>query len=296
MATTEITWPKKTREYEDMDADSTRWNEFKFRDGDIVINTLGKSGTTWMQQIVGQLIFDGAEGLYGDPMGGPSSISVWLELRVVPLKDVFARLEAQTHRRFIKSHLPIDALVFSPKAKYIYVGRDMRDIVWSWYAAITVPMREPKNPPSLPLLPKVSVREFYLHVADYEPMWKHIQNWWEFRNLPNVLFVHFNDLKADLESEFRRIARFLDIPIKESLLPQMLAHCGLDYMQEQMRGADPMSAPFATSFFAHKGTNGRWKDVLTADEIALADKAAAKYLSPDCARWLKTGEKPKGEK
>jgi hypothetical protein len=42
-------------------------------------------------------------------------------------------VEAQTHRRFLKTHLPLDALVFSPKAKYIYIGRDGRDVVWSMY-------------------------------------------------------------------------------------------------------------------------------------------------------------------
>ena len=42
-------------------------------------------------------------------------------------------VEAQTHRRFLKTHLPVDALVFSPKAKYLYIGRDGRDVVWSMY-------------------------------------------------------------------------------------------------------------------------------------------------------------------
>ena len=42
-------------------------------------------------------------------------------------------VEAQTHRRFLKTHLPVDALVFSEKAKYIYIGRDGRDVVWSLY-------------------------------------------------------------------------------------------------------------------------------------------------------------------
>ena len=42
--------------------------------------------------------------------------------------------------------------------------------------------------------------------------------------------------------------------------------------------------------FINKGTNGRWKDVLSADEIAKADLIAAKNLTPDCAHWLRTGE------
>jgi aryl sulfotransferase len=287
-----IEWPKKTREYEDMDADSTRWNDFKFRDDDIVIDTLGKSGTTWMQQIVGQLIFKGEDALFADPI----STEQWLDLRIRPIKEILDLLEAQTHRRCIKTHLPIDALVFSPNARYIYVGRDMRDIIWSWYSAISIPMREPANPPSLPLLPKVGVREFYLHVADYEPMWSHVKNWWAFRHLPNVLFVHFSNLKADLGREIRRIALFLDISLDEALLPKMIEHCSLDYMRDKLTaGSTPKNAGFASSFFVHKGANGRWKDVLSSEEIALADAAAAKYLTPECAHWLATGELPKGE-
>ena len=42
-------------------------------------------------------------------------------------------VEAQTHRRLLKTHLPVDALRFSPQAKYLYIGRDGRDVVWSMY-------------------------------------------------------------------------------------------------------------------------------------------------------------------
>lgn len=73
-------WPRKTREMESHHFDSTVWNKFKFRDDDIVISTYAKSGTTWMQQIVGQLLFDGVEGL------NVAEISPWLDLRVPPAK------------------------------------------------------------------------------------------------------------------------------------------------------------------------------------------------------------------
>src|SRR5262249_34029224 len=108
--------------------DSTRWNGFQYRFDDIVIATWAKSGTTWMQQIVGQFIFGGGEGI---PVG---DISPFMELAFIPpIAELRAMLEAQTHRRFLKTHLPLDALVFSPQAKYIYIGRDGRDTLWSWY-------------------------------------------------------------------------------------------------------------------------------------------------------------------
>ena len=52
-----IVWPKKTRELHNHHFDSTIWNDFRFRDDDIIIATYAKSGTTWMQQIIAQLLF-----------------------------------------------------------------------------------------------------------------------------------------------------------------------------------------------------------------------------------------------
>ena len=120
-------WPAKQRDIHNHHMDSTRWNGFPFRDDDIIIGTWAKSGTTWMQQIVGLLVTGGEfpELAFG--------ASPWLDLRIRPLDEVQAQLQAQQHRRFIKTHLPVDALVFSPKARYIYIGRDVRDVIWSMY-------------------------------------------------------------------------------------------------------------------------------------------------------------------
>ena len=113
MDTTTISWPQKQRELHNHHFDSTIWNDFKFRDDDIVIATYGKSGTTWVQQIVGQLLFNGAEDV------SVAELSPWLDLRVPPKEVKLEAVEAQAHRRFLKTHLPIDALVFSPRAKYL---------------------------------------------------------------------------------------------------------------------------------------------------------------------------------
>ena len=113
--------PKKTREMHSHHFDSTIWNDLQFRGDDIVIATYAKAGTTWTQQIVGQLIFG------GDPSLQVSEMSPWLDLRIPPKEVKLPMVEAQVHRRFLKTHLPVDALVFSPKAKYLYIGRDGRE-------------------------------------------------------------------------------------------------------------------------------------------------------------------------
>ena len=127
MATDSIAWPQKTRELHNHHFDSTIWNDFQFRDDDIVIATYAKAGTTWVQQIVSQLLFNGEEGME------VAEMSPWLDLRVPPKQAKLPAVEAQSHRRFVKTHLPVDALVFSPKARYLYIARDGRDVVWSMY-------------------------------------------------------------------------------------------------------------------------------------------------------------------
>src|SRR3954466_11924217 len=123
---TPIAWPVKHREMHNHHMDSTVWNGFRFRGDDVIVATYGKSGTTWTQQIVAQLIFNGAEGVE------VSKISPWVDLRIMP-PEAIAGLELQAHRRVLKTHLPVDALVFSPQAKYIYIGRDGRDAAWSLF-------------------------------------------------------------------------------------------------------------------------------------------------------------------
>lgn len=101
------TIPVKNRELHNHHFDSTIWNDFNFRNDDIVISSYAKSGTTWLQQIIAQLLLNGEEGME------VAEMSPWLDLRVPPKEVKLPMVEAQTHRWFLKTHLPVDALVFS---------------------------------------------------------------------------------------------------------------------------------------------------------------------------------------
>jgi aryl sulfotransferase len=296
-----ITWPVKIREMKTALFDSTRWNGFPFREGDVVVATWGKTGTTWVEQIVTQLLMDAPEGLR---VGcGP-----WVDMRLQRLEEVLGELERMNHRRCLKTHLPLDALVFNPLARYIYVGRDARDVVWSAYNHQTSFTEEAldafNNTPGRvgpPVThPQFGVRDYYLQFLEtgempgfcMAPFWSHVRSWWEVRHLPNVLLVHFDDLKKDAEAEARRAAKLLGVQLAEDRWPVLLEHCSFDYMRTEAATADVFSFLWrdgAQSFF-HKGTNGRWKDVLTPEEIARCDEVAARELTPECARWLRAGE------
>jgi aryl sulfotransferase len=118
--------PIKSHEMHNHHFDSTKWNNFPFREDDVIVATAYKSGTTWVQNILVQLMFQGRE-----IPANTTELYPWLDLRFPPAEVQIPLIESQTERRQLKTHLRLDALVFSPKAKYIYVGRDGRDCYMS---------------------------------------------------------------------------------------------------------------------------------------------------------------------
>ena len=295
-----MNWPEKTRELHNHHFDSTIWNDLKFRDDDIVIATYAKAGTTWMQQIVAQLMFD------GDPDVAVAEMSPWVDLRVPPKEVKLPLLEAQTHRRFMKTHLPVDAIRFSPQAKYLYIGRDGRDVVWSmynhhlnanqtWYDALNdTPGRV--GPPIGP--PPNDIRQYWREWLDRDgypfwSFWENVRSWWAVRDLPNVKFIHFANLKHDMAREIRGIAEFLDIPIKESRWEAILEHCSFEWMKKNATKTVPLGGAFwdaGAEVFINKGVNGRWSNTLTPEEVAEYETRSRSELGDECAHWLATGE------
>ena len=289
----------KTRELMNHHMDSTLWNEFQFRDDDVVVATYGKSGTTWTQQIVGQLIFQGDESI------AIHDISPWWDMRIVP-PPVREAFDAQIHRRVVKTHLPTDALVMSPKAKYIYVARDGRDVVWSLYnhhlnfkpIAYELFNGTPGLVGEALPPPDPDIRRYFNTWVQKDgcPFWSFWDNtatWWGLRDQPNVKLIHFNDLKADLAGEMKAIAEFLDIEIPQDKWPSLVEHCTFDYMKAHADRYAPLGGmPWegGSDTFINKGVNGRWRDVLTTQDIAAYEAMALEKLGPQCAHWLATGE------
>ena len=294
MATTKVTPPRQV--IDTLMSDTERWDHVKLRPDDIIVASWGKTGTTLTQQMVYQLVTGGFDDV------AAIEASPWIERRAGgPAKSIAAVLEAQTHRRVVKTHAPFEATPFLDTIKYVYIGRDARDVVWSLHnhmlleveqlralgaerlKALGVAERELNLP---------AARQFYLHWLEtpdeapgQEPsFWVNVQSWWNQRHRPNVLLLHYAHLIADLAGEMRRLAAFLDIRVDEARLPSLVERCGLDYMRKQATGSR-----LPAGFF-NKGTNGRWRDVLSPEEVALCDEVAGKKLTLDCAHWLKTGE------
>ncbi|MBN1580296.1 MAG: sulfotransferase domain-containing protein [Anaerolineae bacterium] len=313
---TENHLPSRCRTYKNHALDSTSWDQFKPRNGDVIITTALKAGTTWMQTIVGNLIFQDRA------IPGPLwQLTPWLDSRGGSLEEDLALLEAQTHRRFLKTHLPLDALPYAPQIKYIYVGRDGRDVfmsLWNHYRHMQPGLiarfnRSPERAQDpFPSCPDDIHAFFKMWIGtswfswehDGYPFWSlfyHLRSWWAYRHLPNILFVHFNDLLVDLDGQMRRVARYLDIEIDETIWPALVDKATFNTMKANAENVVPDGGSFLTGGarrFLNKGTNGRWKGVLTQEELALYEEKTKKELGPDSRKWIELGMQAleKGEK
>jgi aryl sulfotransferase len=233
-------------------------------------------------------------------------MSPWLDLRVPPKAEKLPRVEAQTHRRFLKTHLPVDALRFSPQAKYLYIGRDGRDVVWSmynhhvnanstWYAALNdTPGRV--GPPIEK--PPADVRQYWRDWMDRDghpfwPFWDNVRSWWAIRDLPNVPLRALRQPQARhgrRDAADRRVSRH---PARSARWDAIVEYCSFDWMKRHATKSVPAGGAFwdaGAEVFINKGVNGRWRDVLTAEESAEYERRAVDELGPECARWLATGE------
>ncbi|WP_207755470.1 sulfotransferase domain-containing protein [Nonomuraea cypriaca] len=287
--------------YRSDEEDSGRWSGFPFRQGDIVISTRSKSGTTWMQMICALLVFQTP-----DPPEPLSVMSPWLDHLVVPEDEVYARLAAQRHRRFIKTHTPLDGVPIDARTTYIVVARHPLDMAVSLYhqgsnldrERIRALTNQPE--PSGSSAPRPPLRDWLLRWMDKDVapvdemdslpgvMW-HLSDAWRRRlRQPNVLLVHYDDLLGDLAGEMRRLAGALGISMPEEVWPALVKAATFDSMRSR---ADRLLSNAGgllkdTAAFFRRGASGSGRELLTDDEFARYQERTRQLAPPDLLEWL----------
>ncbi len=289
--------------YTSPDEDSARWEGFPFRDGDIVISTRSKTGTTWVQMICALLIFQTPE--LDAPVGW---YSPWLDRLIRPKEEIFARLEGQRHRRFIKTHTPLDGIPVDPRATYIVVGRHPLDSAVSLYhqgeninrarqRQLTAELTG-QPAPAGPDKPRKPAREWLLDWIDNEAgpheqmdsirgVFWHDSDAWARHAEPNIVLLHYADLCADLDGQMRQLARRLDITVPEPAWPALVEAATFDSMRaaaEKVTGGGQILK--SASAFFRRGTSGAGRELLTEEELTRYDARAAALAPPDMLGWL----------
>jgi len=287
------------RHYSSADEDSARWDGFAFRDGDVVVSTRSKSGTTWVQ-LVCALLVHGTEDLPA-PLG---TLSPWLDHTVEPIDDVLARLEAQPHRRVVKTHTPLDGVPQDPRATYVVAARHPLDMAVSLHhqganidrervAQLTgVPARERGPRPSVhdwlvdwtqeettPQQQMDSLVGVLHHVTD---AWRRVEQ------TPDVVLVHYADLLADLPGQVERLARRLRVPVTPERVQQIVAAGTFEAMRDRSTALAPgaggvLKDPRA---FFRSGRSGEGRALLTEAERTAYDERVAGLAPPEVLAWL----------
>jgi aryl sulfotransferase len=286
-------------------SDNLRWDALALREGDIVICAPPKCGTTWTQRLVSLLVFNGPD------MPGPMSmLSPWLDLTVQPIEEVVAALDAQEHRRFIKTHTPLDGLVLDDRVTYIGVGRDPRD------AAVSMLMdrdrmqalhqvagppheRSPQRGPDpdgersplevlrswmeRPVMPPKGI-------VSLATIFHHFGSLWHRRHLPNVALFHYADYQVDLVGELVRLAAVLGIDVTRDRAAELAEHATLDAMRARASELTPDLWPSHESVF-RAGGRGTWRDIFTEAVHRRYRERAAQLAPQDILAWAHDGRR-----
>lgn len=262
--------------------DSARWEGFAFRDGDIVISTPPKCGTTWMQMIIALLVLQSPD--FDRPL---ALISPWLDMLTRDLATVVSDLDVQRHRRFIKTHTPLDGLPEDERVSYVCVGRDPRDVGISW-----ISQGRPVNPDPV-------LERFWLwvddtapptdHIASLRGTLHHLSTFWGVRDRPNVFLLRYEDLNADLELEMRAIAARLNFTVPDGDWKALVEAATF----QQMRARADHLAPNSTKVywrdnrgFFRCGRSGQWRTSLDANDVVRYQARVEQLAAPDLAAWV----------
>ena len=297
--------PERIHAYKDVIMDSERWDAFHPRNGDIIVATPAKCGTTWTQMICALLVHQSAE--LPLPL---TKLSRWMDRHTEPAEKVAADFDAQPWRRIVKTHTPLDGLPYWEGVHYVFCGRDPRDAYLSMMDQLLnvspETMADARKRGGFPddfAFPNDPNQVFPIWLTTgHQPwMWDgwpagsclYLSNtYWQHRDLANLTFLHYSDLTRDREREMRRLAKALGIAVNEDKWPALVEAAGFAAMKAKASDNAPgahLGEWTSDSNFFPKARNAEWRAVLTEENQALYEKVSAERLEPDLKRWLEGG-------
>ena len=309
------------------------------RDGDLVVAAGGKSGTTWMLYCAHQIRVKGSDEVeYGDV----ALSSPWPELIQRPgatwaqhkaeLNTTTTRCLGYSFRscnmplrlywdkpytfRVWKSHatprttggvLPVRE---RPKVRFLAMARNGLDVVASFVPFFNQHTEEFRTmwggfPPASgdpakdaatrlnDLLPGGMMADAY---------WKYVKQWWPMRDEPNVLLLHYSDVKRDLAGAVARIASWLGVELTDDERAKVVEKCGITHMKAHPErfvyelplnpdyGAPGINGIMHPGSMTRKGVDGDGRVTFSAEQAARwAAAEESEFTDAEMREWARRG-------
>ena len=236
---------------------------FEPRERDVLVCSYFKSGTNWTMQIAVQIAHRGRA-----EFEHIHDLVPWPDMAdraryAVPLDDDRSARSAPTGLRVIKTHMALDALPYSPAGRYICVVRDPKDVFVSGYHFTRAMVMGALMPPVDAWL------EAYLSPDAPMGSWaRHLASGWNLRGRGNVLFLTYENMRADLGSVVDEVAVFMDVELTAAERASVIERSSFAYMKKIEHKFEAPGAPWAKAkgSMMRRGESGASAELITPEQ------------------------------
>jgi aryl sulfotransferase len=287
-------FPQRTKKYDSDTSVSRVWERFEQRPGDVFVCTPPKSGTTWMQTICGMLIFS-------DPAVNPGigTTSRWLDSKFNDEEEVLGFLEAQTHRRYIKTHTPLDGITYDDNCIYLAVYRHPIDVFFSGQNH----MKKMKGDHFSHLIVDDINEGFQKFVSQptsvtqdigdtLESLANHYLSYAKWRSLPNIHIFHYAEMTRDLRHTISAVSEVLDCGVEDELIDNITSAATFSNMKKNATKYAPSADREIwkdNAQFFESGTSNKWEGVLNELSLSMYNNRMSELLAPSDQTWFEFG-------
>ncbi|XP_069681095.1 luciferin sulfotransferase-like [Periplaneta americana] len=286
-------WPAGSTMTTEFQHHAKRIRDLRVRPDDVWIVTHPKCGTTWTQEMVWLLLnhldYETARKVnqyVRSPFLEFGCRDPPAERAQLKIGDTIQDVEILNSPRCIKSHLPLRLLpkqMWTIKPKIIYVARDPKDVVVSWYHhhrllnGYTGSCEE-------------FVEAFIEGIVEYGPFWEHVLEFWKLREEPNVLFNTYEDMKKDLPGVVQRTAKFLNCELNAEQLEKLCEHLSF----ESMKNNPAVVNQEDLNLRKHKDVIGDVQPMVRKGKVGGWKEEISPYLAQKITRWTEEKLKDSG--
>ncbi|KAF7836246.1 cytosolic sulfotransferase 15-like [Senna tora] len=280
---------------------------FQAKYNDIIVASSPKSGTTWLKALAFAIAkrnhFIPSQNDHPLLHSNPHSLVPFLEIDLYAddSNNVLPHLSTLPEPRLFGTHIPFPLLpnsIHNSNCKIIYICRNPFDAfisLWQFYNNVFL---------SQPLIPALALEEAFEKycegIFDYGPFWSHMLGYWKAsKDTPNkVLFLKYEELKANTKFELKRMAKFLDCPFtieeeSDGVIDSIIELCSFGKMKElevNKSGKSLLKVEVENKYFFRKGEIGDWANYfspyMTEKMSKIIEENLAAIAKAECSRIL----------